>query len=565
MDQNRRSFMLKAATGVAVSMCGDLAIAANNSDSQNVKSSSDTFIERERHTVRETMAQNKVEGVAVCLIRDGKPAWVEGFGITDAASGRAVDTATIFSIQSTSKNFTAVAIMLAVQQGLLDLDAPITRFLPGFVVRSRFESSPQERITLRLLLSHRAGFTHEAPVGNNYDPAFPSFDAHVRSISDTWLRFPVGERYRYSNLGVDLAGYILQVRTGTPFAEWVKTALFEPLKMADSTFASEVYEGSRNRAVGHFHGYASVPLRTPLIPSGGLYTSARDMTTYAMFHLGQGTIEGKTVLRKELWEEMHGFALGGDYGLGVIRSEVRYGTTPLRIFGHKGGGFGFGSVFVYCPEARLAWAVFFNRSSGGYGLGENLVDGELAHRYGPRRPRLEAGQLAPIELTPLQLHQFIGNYIARNTSADITRESGALVKHENDLASNMSFTSPTEAFIVDSDREIVSYRYYPASTKEPAHLECSIGEDSLDFNHGPDDPAGPDKAEWDRYLGKYVVDQWGIASLDVTIQRLNGYLALNGIRLIVESNPGLFFTADGEAVDFRGNDFTWKNLRLVRQ
>lgn len=101
----------------------------------------------------------------------------------------------------------AVAIMLAVQRGLLDLDAPITTYVPRFVVRSRFESNPQDRITLRLLLCHRAGFTHEAPIGNNYDPDFPSFEAHVQSISDTWLRFPVGERYRYSNLGVDLAGY----------------------------------------------------------------------------------------------------------------------------------------------------------------------------------------------------------------------------------------------------------------------------------------------------------------------------------------------------------------------
>jgi hypothetical protein len=84
-----------------------------------------------------------------------------------------------------------------------------------------------------------------------------------------------------------------------------------------------------------------------------VYTSARDMATYSMFHVGRGTLEGKAILQRNLWEEMHGFALGGDYSLGVIRSEVRYGTTPLRLLSHKGGGFGFGSVFVYCPEARL--------------------------------------------------------------------------------------------------------------------------------------------------------------------------------------------------------------------
>ena len=263
---------------------------------------------------------------------------------------------------------------------------------------------------------------------------------------------------------------------------------------------------------------------------------------------------------------MHGFALGGDYSLGVIRSEVRYGTTALRLLSHKGGGFGFGSVFVYCPEAGLAWAVLFNRPTGAcYGLGENLLDGELANRYGPRRPRLEPDQLAPIDLTPLQLKKFVGNYAARNSTANMTLKGGALVKQENDLESTVSFTSPTDAFIVGSDREIVGYRHYPAKPEEPAHLECSVGENSLDFNHGPDDLPGPNSAEWTRYLGTYAVDQWGVPALDITIQRSNGYLTLNGTRLILEIEPGLFFTADGEAVDFRGGAATWKNLKLARR
>src|SRR5580704_1484835 len=155
MDQRRRSFMLQAATGVAATLCGSSAGAVGYGDPGPVgRSDADIFIERERRKIQDTMAQNKVEGLAVCFIRDGKPAWVEGFGTTDGSSGRTVDSRTLFSIQSTSKNFTAAAVMLAVQEGLLDLDAPITTYLPDFAVRSRFETRPQERITLRLLLSH---------------------------------------------------------------------------------------------------------------------------------------------------------------------------------------------------------------------------------------------------------------------------------------------------------------------------------------------------------------------------------------------------------------------------
>ena len=158
--------------------------------------------------------------------------------------------------------------LLAVQEGLLDLDVPITRYLPGFAVHSRFEPAPQERITLRLLLANRAGFTHEAPVGYNYEADAPGFAAHVRSISRNWLRFPVGERYRYSNLGFDLAGDILGRATGLGYAEWLRRKLFAPLGMRESTVDPEVYADAANRAVGNHKGHARVPLVTPLVASG---------------------------------------------------------------------------------------------------------------------------------------------------------------------------------------------------------------------------------------------------------------------------------------------------------
>jgi CubicO group peptidase (beta-lactamase class C family) len=121
---------------------------------------------------------------------------------------------------------------------------------------------------------------------------------------------------------------------------------------------------------------------------------------------------------------MHGFALGGDYGLGVIRTEVRYGPRPLRLLGHKGGGFGFGSVFAYCPEAQLAWAAFFNRPAG-YRLGNNLLKGVLTAKYGERVPRVRSEELAPIQLTDHQLRPLTGNYIGRNASVTLSLSGGS--------------------------------------------------------------------------------------------------------------------------------------------
>jgi CubicO group peptidase (beta-lactamase class C family) len=562
----RRSFLAHAATGVALGAIGVNSRLESRSVTRETVGAAGALVNAERAAIIDAMRSEGVEGTSVCLIDKGKVAWAEGFGTTGGHAPVAVDEQTIFSIQSTSKNFTAVGVLLAVQEGLLDLDVPISRYLPAFKVNSRFESNPQELITLRLLLSHRAGFTHEAPVGNNYEPGTADFAAHVRSISQTWLRYPVGERYRYSNLGFDLAGFILQETTGMPYAEWLRRKLFEPLGMVDSTADASVYTVRRNRAMGHEKGYDSVPAVTPLVASGGVYTSARDMARYAAFHLDGGRIDGKAVLEAGLWNEMHGFGLGGDYGLGVIRNELRYGDTPVRVLSHKGGGFGFGCVFIYCPEAQLAWAAMFNRPvSAPYRFGRKLVDGLLTVRFGAKVPRLSTPDIAPIRPTVALKRKISGTYVGRNLTATVSDagdgglelDAEALEMHGPMLA-----VSPTQFFTADDSHDLVVWTYTDAKDDLPAHLECSEGEAGVDYNEGPADPKGPDRPDWDRYLGKYRIFQWGKPSLDVLIDRRNGYLFINGVKLVVEREPGLFFTSDGEAVDFRAGRSTWRNLIL---
>jgi CubicO group peptidase (beta-lactamase class C family) len=538
-------------------------IGIDGARAQVAKGELATLIDAERAVIRAGMAESGISGAAVCLVQDGEPAWIEGFGRTTGADGQPIGPDTIFSIQSTSKNFTAVAVLIAVQEKLLDLDAPISSYLPDFSVHSRFEETPQARMSLRHLLSHRAGFTHEAPVGNNYEPASPGFAAHVRSISDTWLRFPVGDRYRYSNLGYDLAGYILEQKSGLSYAEWLRLKLFAPLGMRDSTADPAVYANVTNRAIGAHRGYAAVPLVTPLVASGGVYTSARDMAAYTAFLVAGGTWRGRQILAPEFWAEMHGFGLGGDYSLGVIREERRYGSTPVRLLSHRGGGFGFGCEFVYCPEAGIGWTAMFNRPAlAGYRFGNRLVDRLLAARFGERAPRVPAAAIAPIRPLAAQLGELVGSYVGRNLRGEIKESGGQLVIRSGETETPLIMISPEDFATVSAEGETTTYRYYPATAALPAHLECSRAEASLDHNDGPNDPAGPDKPEWERFTGRYQVDQWGQPSIDVTIEKRRGHLYLNDIRLIVEPEPGLFFTSDGEAVDFRSVVPTWKSLLL---
>ena len=207
------------------------------------------------------MAEQGIPGLAVALVDKDRTVWLAGFGRLDGRGSAPVNADTIFSVQSMSKLFTATAVMQAVAAGRLDLDEPITTYLPGFTVHSAFEEHPERKITLRMLLSHTAGFTHEAPIGNNNELDPGDFDAHVRSISQTWLRFPVGTGYAYSNLGIDLAGFVLERVEGKPFPEVVRESLLEPLGMERSTFDRAAIRASGNRAFGHVEPYPDAACR----------------------------------------------------------------------------------------------------------------------------------------------------------------------------------------------------------------------------------------------------------------------------------------------------------------
>ena len=152
----------------------------------------DEVIEEFRYSVRETMKKGKVPGCAIALVDDRGIIRTEGFGYTDSKIKNLVRPDTPFLICSMSKAFTATAIMMAVQDGLLELDEPITTYLPDFKVYSRYEKQPEHKVTLRHLLSHTAGIPHESAGCNMLEPT-GSFEDRAKSLYGTWLKCPINK------------------------------------------------------------------------------------------------------------------------------------------------------------------------------------------------------------------------------------------------------------------------------------------------------------------------------------------------------------------------------------
>jgi CubicO group peptidase (beta-lactamase class C family) len=526
-----------------------------------------SYIEQARAGVQALRKAHDIPGVAAALIVDGEPVWMEAFGDTGEPRSRPVNAETIFSIQSTSKTFCATAVMLGVQRGLVDLDKPLTDYLPQFTINSRHEASPERRMTLRLLLSHRAGLTQEAPVGNNFtydlDGPPPDFRAHIDSVQRTWLRYPVGARYAYSNLGIDLAGHVLEEVTSLTYPEVLRRWIFEPLGMHRSTASGDFYAKDPNRAVGHSAPFDRVPVRIPIVPSGGVYTSASDMARYAQFHLSRGRGPRGVVLDPLLWEEMHDFRYGVNYALGIALHDLQLQQRRVPVYTHDGGGFGFGCCFFYCPAEGVAFIALYNRSVG------NVFDAVIpdpiieARRGPPLAPQPNPN--APVSILPEALSLRTGLYMNQDARCRAVVKGGVLwLGFDNGWGDNrLVFTGTEEAWVAEGPRFGEVVRFHAAHGLQAPWFETFEGLVAWDFIDGPSIAPGPVEAQYDDRLGDYQFEIWGKRVGRTVLSRKNGWLYFDDIRLSPYA-PGLFFSGAGEVLDLRGPTPTARNILLLR-
>ncbi len=363
----------------------------------------DSVIEAFRDSVPKLMKKGKVPGCAVALVDERGILWTEGFGYTGGKPKAAVTPDTPFLICGMSKLITATAVMLAAQDGLVDLDEPITTYLPDFRVYSRFEDHPEQRITLRHLLSYTAGLANETPLGNYFEPSpMVSFADHAKSVFGTWLRFPVGRGFSYSGASSDLAAYTIQVVSGKSFEQYLKRRVFAPLGMSNSTVDRDEILKITDRAVGKMMGMSHVPAVFPALGSGGVYSSARDMARFLEFQIGRGAVDGNHLLDESLAETMQRPAgiVGTDpnvyYGMGVYINRRAPERTEL-ILCHDGWGFGFMSFIHWYPEYGIGTVALMNRlptpvlGDLALTLTDRLVkDGIVAKRFPQTEPDTSA-------------------------------------------------------------------------------------------------------------------------------------------------------------------------------
>jgi CubicO group peptidase (beta-lactamase class C family) len=518
------------------------------------------------------LESSAVPGAAMAVVERDGIVLEKLYGVTAEPGSSTITPDTIFCIRSISKSVTALAVLLAVQDGLVDLDTPISKYLPEFTVHSRFAPHPENQITLRHMLSHWAGFPHDPPVGIDLDePGY--FERYIGRISDTWLRFPVGYRHQYSNYGYDLAAYLIQVRSGTPFAKFAREKVLEPIGMTRSTFDPEKVPRLENRAIGHDRRGRVVPLPFPEIAAAGLYSSIRDMSRYVQFHLNGGTIGGHRLLRKDLMEQYHSIQFAGlgqrtGYCFGWIREVV---SDTFSLY-HEGGGRGFGAHVILYPELGFGAVLLTNREYHGLTgyLGRVVMNGPIVDRNGPQPvadPRLE--RMEAIGVDDPRLKSILGRY-GDSPGIVLGFEKEVLgVRMRDGRFAPVSFYDDGGQLVAMYDarseaRFLRPFGIQPGSMMTVSRTHGNSNSHYLDYNDSPRDPAGPAKPEWRKYVGEYDVLWAGKPDSTVTIEMRNGYLYYRDGKCR-EHEPGLFFSYDGETLDLRSDPPTFANMEIRKK
>ena len=349
------------------------------------------------------MADAHIAGAAMSVVKDGQVVYQRGFGRAEVFAPKpVVADRTVFRIGSVTKVVTGLAVMQCVDRGLLDLEADVNRYLTEFKVDDTFP----EPVRVKHLLTHTAGFDQLG-----YDRHVSSRDSVLplaEFLKDNLVRIrPPDQVSCYDTYAITLAGYLVEVVSGSSFEGYLSENIFGPLDM-DHTFITVPEAYRDDLATGYEFRGEWVPQRWEYMntdPASTVNSTVADMANLATMFLEGGEYGGQRILSKESVAAMmtRQFTNHPDqpgYGL-TLFEDPNYGVPA---FSHGGSMTGFACFLYLVPEERLGMFVAYNQESGQLGglAMEAVVDhylSERKHKPGPK-PRVDG----------VALDRFVGEY-----------------------------------------------------------------------------------------------------------------------------------------------------------
>ena len=314
------------------------------------------------------LAYDKIPGISLGFVVDQDLVWRKGYGYADVQRKAPATPKTLYSICSISKLFTSIAVMQLRDEGKLQLDDPVAKHLPWFTMKPFDPDSPP--VTIRGLLTHSAGIPREAdqPYWTGPDFRFPSREDVIKGLSNQSMLYPSSRYFQYSNLGLTLAGQIVEQVSGKPYADYVRENILGPLHLGSTTPEIPVNEQGKLLAIGY--GTLSRDGERPtmpvfqargIAPAAGFASNVEDLASFASWQFRLLAKGGQEVLKASTLREMQrvqwmdpDWKTSWGLGFTLMRWENR------TVVGHGGSCPGFRTELALLPEEKIAGIAMVN-------------------------------------------------------------------------------------------------------------------------------------------------------------------------------------------------------------
>ena len=314
--------------------------------------------------IRNVMAERHAPGAAVAVMKNGRVVKMKGYGVASVEFGVPVTPETVFEIGSVSKQMTAAAIMLLVEDGKVKLDDPISTYLPN-------TPDAWKTVTVRHLLTHTSGVKSYSSLDGFELFRHMTTDQFITALSPHPLEFTPGDQNIYSNSGFTLLGHIIQTVSGKPYIQFMRERIFIPLGMTKTADRDPEFI-IPNRATGYEWSIDRLTGRdgnlTDLMGAGSIVSTISDLVKWDAALNGKNFL--KPASRTEWWKQ-YTFTNGKPsvYGFGWRISDIR----GHKLIGHTGQTAGFGAANFRYIDDGVSVIVLTN-------LGEIGLGGQIAAR-----------------------------------------------------------------------------------------------------------------------------------------------------------------------------------------
>ncbi|WP_149303906.1 serine hydrolase domain-containing protein [Pareuzebyella sediminis] len=334
------------------------------------------------------ITENQVPGAVALISKDGKIVFHKAYGMAENASNKEMEKDAIFRIASQTKAITSTAVMILWEQGKFRLDDPISKFIPEFgeaQILDTFNQSDSsytvrpadKQITIRHLLTHTSGLGYgvidgddrfkkiyaKAGITDLFTTENITIESSVKKLARLPLHHNPGDAYVYSE-GLDVLGYFIEIVSGMPFDEFLKTHIFDPLEMDDTWFYLPKDKHGRLVSVQHFEegqwkkypvtfydtDYPIKGAKRFFSGGAGLSSTAKDYATFLQMYLNNGELNGQRILSRTTVQSML-----GNHTSNLFADPKKYYSLAFGVvngIGQDAGGIG--------SQGTFDWGGYFN-------------------------------------------------------------------------------------------------------------------------------------------------------------------------------------------------------------